>query len=193
MLRGYNHRDSHIDEARAASQKWARELLADPASFVILDTETTGFTSIDEIIQIGVIDGNGTVLINNQLIKPTCPWGAEAEEVHRITERMVAGAPTFDVFFPELKQAINDRHVVIYNASYDTRLLSQSLRPYSQDLVLAASCAMLQYARYVGEWNSRRGQFKWQKLPSGDHSAVGDCLAVLKIIRQMAGDDNQNL
>jgi hypothetical protein len=29
--------------------------------------------------------------------------------------------------------------------------------------------------------------YTWQKLPGGDHSALGDCLATLKVIKDMGG------
>jgi DNA polymerase-3 subunit epsilon len=45
---------------------------------------------------------------------------------------------------------------------------------------------------WVGEpgW---RGGFRWQKLPGGDHSAIGDARATLAVIRRMAGEEgNRN-
>ena len=46
---------------------------------------------------------------------------------------------------------------------------------------------MLEYAKFVGEWNNYHGNYRWQKLEGGDHSAAGDCLATLEVIRTMAG------
>ena len=45
---------------------------------------------------------------------------------------------------------------------------------------------MLMYAQFVGEWNPRHGDYRWQRLPSGDHSAIGDCRATLALIHKMA-------
>lgn len=42
------------------------------------------------------------------------------------------------------------------------------------------------YSEFVGEWNDYFGNNKWQKLPGGDHSAVGDCLATLEVIKYIA-------
>ncbi|NJO78661.1 MAG: hypothetical protein HC827_09085 [Cyanobacteria bacterium RM1_2_2] len=42
------------------------------------------------------------------------------------------------------------------------------------------------YSQWVGEWNELHGDYRWQKLPSGDHSALGDCRATLTIIQEMA-------
>jgi DNA polymerase-3 subunit epsilon len=44
---------------------------------------------------------------------------------------------------------------------------------------------MRAFAAYVGE-RSRRGSYKNQKLPGGDHTAIGDARATLRLIEQMA-------
>ncbi len=44
---------------------------------------------------------------------------------------------------------------------------------------------MRHYAAYVGE-PSKRGGYCSQKLPGGDHSALGDALATLRLIEEMA-------
>jgi hypothetical protein len=49
----------------------------------------------------------------------------------------------------------------------------------------AWECAMRRYAAYVGE-PSKRGGYRSQKLSGGDHSALGDALATLRLIKEMA-------
>jgi DNA polymerase-3 subunit epsilon len=44
---------------------------------------------------------------------------------------------------------------------------------------------MRRYAAYVGE-PSKRGGYRSQKLTGGDHSALGDALATLRLIEEMA-------
>ena len=54
---------------------------------------------------------------------------------------------------------------------------------------------MRRYAAYVGE-PSKRGGYRSQKLPGGDHSALGDALATLRLIEEMAagrGDGGNSL
>jgi DNA polymerase-3 subunit epsilon len=41
------------------------------------------------------------------------------------------------------------------------------------------------YSQFVGE-PGKRGGYKYQKLPGGDHSALGDCRATLKVLKDMA-------
>lgn len=195
MLKGYNKTDSFFYLARQESVNWANGLLSDSAGFVILDTETTGLDSVDEVVQIGVIDGMGTILVDNQLIRPTCSMDPRAQLVHGISEDMLKDAPSFQDYYPSLDSAIGDRKIIIYNAEFDTRILDQSGRPYSfyfTEKFREVECAMIQYAKFFGAWNERKGSFRWQKLPGGDHSAVGDCLSVLQLIRQMASDQPNN-
>jgi DNA polymerase-3 subunit epsilon len=179
-----------FDKARNDAISWARELVErDPKTWVILDTETTGLNAWDEVIQIGVIDGAGNILVNNVLVKPDCEVSREAFFVHGISGEMLSSAPTFQQVIPSVVDAVKGKCLVIYNALYDLRMLRQSDKLHELNIDRVAdgvTCAMNKYAEFVGEWNDYRGSFKWQKLPSGDHSAVGDCRAVLKIIRKMA-------
>jgi DNA polymerase-3 subunit epsilon len=176
---------------KVAASQWARDLLARPAhSWVLLDTETTGLGDQAEMVQIGVINGAGKVLVDNRLVKPTIPIDPGAEAIHHISNAMVADAPSFpEVCESWLRPALMDRHLVIYNAAYDLRLLTQSAKAHRYPLQLGITgwaCAMLQYAEWFGEWNSYHQSFRWQKLQGGDHSALGDCFATLELIKRMA-------
>ncbi len=169
---------------------WSRELLKrDPDTWVILDTETTGLGSDAQVIQIGVIDGKGNVLIDNILVKPTMPIAPDATAIHHITNEMVQDAPSFPNILPQLCEVVEGKLLVIYNAQYDMRLLVQSGKAHGVALSLGIkgfACAMLQYAEWFGDWNDYHKSFRWQKLQGGDHSALGDCHATLEVIRKMA-------
>ena len=39
---------------------------------------------------------------------------------------------------------------------------------------------------YAGQWDDYYQNYRWQRLPEGDHSALGDCRATLEVIRRMA-------
>ena len=62
-----------------------------------------------------------------------------------------------------------------------TALMSGGRAPHEQ-----GGCAMIAYSRFVGEWDSRKNDYRFQRLPSGDHSAAGDCRATLRLIQLMA-------
>ena len=180
-----------ILKARANATTWARFLLArDPDSWVILDTETTGLGPQAEVVQIGVINGRGDVLMDNVLVKPKCQIEPDATRIHHITKSMVENAPSFLDVLPQLRDVVRDKLLVIYNAEYDLRLLIQSAKAHGSMPYLphgGYDCAMLRYAEWVGKWNDYHGSFRWQKLAGGDHSALGDCIATLAVIEKMAG------
>lgn len=178
---------------------WAKQLL-ERDHFCILDTETTGLSNTDQICQLGLIDSSGNPLINT-LVNPTVCVNPEATLIHGITDRMLANAPTFEEVFLQLWRVLGNRDLVIYNVEFDIRLIKQSLKPYGYQLAIPTSdrrgckifsnggsihCAMLWYAQFIGDWNNHHGNYKWQRLPGGDHSAIGDCRATLGIIRQMS-------
>ena len=180
-----------ILKAHANAFTWARFLLArDPDSWVILDTETTGLGPQAEVVQIGVINGRGDVLMDNVLVRPKGRIEPDAARVHHITEEMVANAPSFLEVLPRLQDIVRNKLLVIYNAEYDLRLLAQSAQAHNAMPYLpygGCDCAMLRYAEWVGEWNDYHNSFRWQKLVGGDHSALGDCIATLAVIEKMAG------
>lgn len=181
-----------IDNARRLAIEWARALLDMPTdTWVILDTETTGLDGSDQVVQIAIIDGAGNVLIDNELIRPTCGMSFEAEMVHGLSLESLKEAPALGDIFPRLFAALYQKNVVIYNADFDTRLLNQTTRvQMGRDSFFESStpiyCAMKKYSEFVGEWNPKFRNYRWQRLPVGTHDALGDCRAVLGIIKTMA-------
>jgi DNA polymerase-3 subunit epsilon len=176
-----------FDAARDAAIEWARATLADPTA-VILDTETTGLGPDDQIVQIAVLGIDGRELLN-ELVRPTCPIEPGAQALHGIGMEQLLDKPGFEEIFRKLAEVTNRRKVVIYNADYDVRIIRQSSNekcvsdgPWEPEY----TCAMIEYAQFCGDWNEYRGNFRWQRLPGGDHSAIGDCWATLDIIRKMA-------
>jgi DNA polymerase-3 subunit epsilon len=189
---------AQIDAAEAAGERktrdrreaiaWARRLIEASEDWVILDTETTGLGLTDEVIQIGIIAPDESVLLDS-LVRPLKRQSipAAAAAVHGITIEQLAGAPSFPELAPRLEEILRERRVIAYNAEYDRRLIMQTAllcgvpSPRSR-----WECAMRAYSRFIGEWDFRKNDYRFQRLPSGDHSAVGDCRATLKIIRMMA-------
>src|SRR5689334_4701841 len=112
-------------DARQEAIQLAREKLARMPLY--LDTETTGLDPTAEIVDIAVLDHDGTVLVDT-LIRPAAPIPADATRVHGITNTMVAGAPRWKEAWPRVAAALKGRLVAIYNMDYDRRLMRQSHR-----------------------------------------------------------------
>jgi DNA polymerase-3 subunit epsilon len=172
---------------RERASEWARDLL-ERSDWVILDTETTGTSPYDEIVQIAIVSSDGKVLCDS-LVRPTRTIPPEATAIHGISDADVRDAPSFPEVYGRVQEILSGKRIIIYNAQFDLRLIHQTLSkhnllPYDLDSD-QAECAMLVYSAWVGErWLD--GGYKWQKLENADHSAVGDCLATLALIKKMA-------
>ena len=74
----------------AATQRavqFARNILQQKP--VYLDTETTGLSSIDEVIELTIVDHDGSLLFS-RLFRPLQPIPRQAQLIHHITDQMVA-------------------------------------------------------------------------------------------------------
>lgn len=159
--------------------EWARALIMRD-DWVIIDTETTGLASYDEVIEVAAIDRHGTVLVDTRVC-PTVPISEGALRVHNITDESLEGAPGYPQVHERLVATISRVTVVAYNAPFDRRLLQQTARAHDLDFPdVPWECAMQRHREYLR--GGRSGGLK-----GGDHSALGDCLATLRLIREMAG------
>ena len=141
---------------------------------VYLDTETTGVTADDEIVELTIIDDDGKPLIDT-LMKPKyhTSWPG-AQRVHGISPIDVRHAPTQDQISDKIREVVKGKRVVIYNAPFDSKFL-----PELEDAG-EITCAMREFAK----WNDS----KWIKLTNatkiigyeweGAHRALADTLAL---------------
>jgi hypothetical protein len=89
---------------------------------------------------------------------------------------------------------LTNKHVVCWNADFDIALLWSLFKKYDQKLpkIAGASCAMDQYSQWVGDWNTKKDGFKWQRLPALSglpaHDAYADCLSTIKAMELMAAN-----
>jgi DNA polymerase III subunit epsilon len=167
---------------------WAKDLLS-RNNWLILDTETTGLDERAEAVEIAIIDKNKEVLFNSR-IKPKNPISQSASKIHGITNKDLLKSPSFSQIYLELKRIVKDKTIIIYNSSFDRRILRQQIALNNlEPIKFDSDCVMEWYSQYIGDWNDYHQSYTWQKLPGGDHSALGDCRAVLKLIERMAGNE----
>ncbi len=166
---------------------WANSLIGGKyGDWAVLDTETTGLGSTDEIIELAIISKYGSTMFNT-LIKPTCPVSDEARNVHGIQDSELDTAPTFQEIYPRLKQILSGKLVVIYNAAFDYSRLQYQCQLHNLEVPqFQTNCAMNWYAQYYGSWHDYYQNYTWQKLPGGSHRAKGDAIATYNLIHHMA-------
>ena len=168
--------------------------------FLILDTETTGrYPETSEAVSVALIQSDGRALLNT-LCKPLHPIPDEAIAIHHITNEMVKNVLPFPAEL--LAELVKDRHVIIYNRSYDVGILHTSTNranlPYVDWWKIAHwHCAMEGFAEVFGDWNSYRHNYRWQKLSTAAayynivqedaHGALVDCQTTLAVCKAMIG------
>ena len=165
--------------------------------YIVLDTETTGLNAAeDELLQVSIIDNEGTVLFDSY-IRPTqhTEW-AEAERVNHITPEMVADAPTIAEVMPEINDILKRYDKIVgYNVRFDADFLKHNGAEFSN---AEYADAMKMFAPIYGEWNDQRGRYKWQKLTAAAdyygydwsaheeaHNSLGDCYATLHVYKEI--------
>jgi DNA polymerase-3 subunit epsilon len=174
--------------SREDAIRWARSLFSG-GEFVVLDSETTGLGNPIDFVEVGVVSSRGEPLFDS-LIKPSCPVQPGASRVHGHTAESLVDQRRFFEVYPDLLEVLWAKRVVVYNASYDRRVWDTAVRCLGARAALAGElapweCAMRAFAAYVGE-RSKRGGYKNQKLVGGDHTAIGDARATLRLIEWMA-------
>ena len=165
---------------------------------VVLDTETTGLDDKAEILELAIVDSNGTPLINQRLrLSDDSKFSEEAYAVHGISLDDIKDCEQYPSIEAKLKEILVGKQVMIFNANYDIRLLKQTAAAYSCDTTwfdgLDTRCVMYQAANVYGATNKygtislsnavARAGVEWE---GEAHSALGDTLTTLALYKKMA-------
>lgn len=174
----------------------ARQIVAyDP---IFMDTETTGLSSEDVVIEIGVVNLAGEVLFES-FVKPPIPIPPDSIAVHGITEEMVANALSWKDLWEELRGVLAGRFVGIYNAEFDLRMMKQTHQRYWLDWQLDDKyffCVMKLYAAFYGQLGKGGRGYRFHKLETAglasgiplpnSHRAVDDARLTAALFQYMA-------
>ena len=91
-----------------------------------LDTETTGLhPPHDKLVEVAIVNEAGDIVLDT-LVNPERPIGF-ATEIHGISDEMVENAPTLENLWPQIFEIIENNHVIIYNAQFDTKFFPDAL------------------------------------------------------------------
>lgn len=163
-----------------------------PTGIVCIDIETTGMTKIDEIVEISIIDGNGSILVHS-LVHPYWmnSW-EDAEAIHGISPEQVKDAPYLHELIPRIYAALSSASTCIgYNLYSDLSFLPASL---SENLSFDTIDVMQEFAPIYGEWSDYYEDYKWQSLSTcaayygyefHAHDSLEDARATLFCYRQI--------
>ncbi len=106
-------------------------------TFVVFDTETTGFSpTMDRIVEIGVVKfRNGEVVEEKSwLVNPLRDIPYWATKVHGITDKMVKDQPSFKDVYPEFEKFIEGSVLMAHNAKFDISFMKAEIKRAGCDL-----------------------------------------------------------
>lgn len=141
----------------------ARKVIA--AQPIYVDTETTGLDRTDEIIEISIVNDDGSILLET-LVKPSRPIPTEATRIHGITNQDVQDARTWPIVWPTIRSFLFGRLIVFYNRDFDLRMMQQSHARYNlpwKDNFNTFDLLKL-YAEFRGQWDSTRRAYRFHSL-----------------------------
>jgi len=181
--------------ARRQAVQVARQLLEQHPIF--LDTETTGLERTAEIVEISILDTDGSLLFESY-VRPSTSIPLSAIRIHGITDQMVEKAPTWPAVWPVVRTHLATRLIAIYNEEYDLRLMQQSHAryrlPWRENLKTA--CIMKLYAQFKGDWDPVRRSYRFHNLAAAgaqcglnlpnSHRAADDALLARSVLMFMA-------
>lgn len=195
------------DNAIVIAREWRAR---DP---LFLDTETTGLEG--QVCEIAIVDLSGKVLLDT-LVKPRWEMEDEARWVHGITDEMLSDAPMFETVWPQVREIIHGRLILIYNAAFDQKRLCASARDEQGETIMPLwdevyktllpglrwkaediGCVMELFAEFYGDYRWD-GSARWQKLQTAaryfslerqNHRALGDAQLCRGVLIGMANSE----
>lgn len=163
---------------------------------IVIDTETTGVTENDELLQVAIINGEGKELFVSY-VRPTKAdrWDG-AMKVNGITPLMVSNSPTIEELKDEIQRIVDSCDVIAgYNVGFDLGFLERAgISTEGKEIVDVMKMAG---SYYEPKW----GKNRWYKLTDAAakhgfdynerkaHDALTDCLATLHVWKKIKAED----
>ena len=153
---------------------------------IILDTETTGLSTTEKhkIVEIGCIELNNQIATNNVFhvyINPETSISDEAHKVHGYTDKFLSDKKTFSEIAKNFLEFIENKKLIIHNASFDLTFLNYELKLINQkpiDKKNVIDTLEIARSKFPGSQNSLDAlckRFNIDNTKREKHNALIDC------------------
>jgi DNA polymerase III subunit epsilon len=174
------------------------ELLTD-RPLAVVDVETTGFNAgPDRVVEVAVVRVSATGVIEEQFVSLVNPGRDVGPTwVHKITDAMVADAPTFGDIAAHVLELFDGAVVVAHNAGFDGGFLGfELLHAGIETPAVPAACTM-QLARWselkVPNYKLITCCEALGFTNTGAHSALGDALVTAQLVSHLLANEASEL
>ena len=153
---------------------------------VILDTETTGLSTIEKhrIVEIGCIELDNQISTNkifHKYINPQRSVSEDAYKVHGYSDEFLSDKKTFSEIYKDFLNFIKNKKIIIHNALFDLSFLNYELKlinqkPINKENVI--DTLEIARAKYPGSQNSLDAlckRFNIDNSKREKHNALIDC------------------
>lgn len=168
------------------------------ASYVILDTETTGLNPLlDKIIQLSAIKYDSTgapVDFYNTYLNPGRPIPAGASRVNGITDDMVSIAPKAEEVHDAFLSFLEESLIVGYNVNFDLRFLYSTFGDVFDGWGYVDTLPIARASLWVPDYKLETvASYIGFQPTSSFHDSFTDCEAVAAVLQKIEPDlDNWN-
>ena len=153
---------------------------------VILDTETTGLSTIEKhrIVEIGCIELNNQIATNkifHKYINPQRSVSEDAYKVHGYSDEFLSDKKTFSEISRNFLNFIKNKKIIIHNAPFDLSFLNYELRLTKQkeiDRKDVIDTLEIARSKFPGAHNSLDAlckRFNIDNSKREKHNALIDC------------------
>ena len=162
--------------------------------FICVDCETTGLDlKSDRIIEIAAVVFTFDKIIwsNETLVNPNCLIPEESQQIHHISQDMVASKPSIKEVLPEFLKMIEGRIVMGHGIGFDMNIIAaEAERSQIQTKILQTpTIDTLRMARLYGEspvnsLDKLRQHFNID--PQGIHRAMSDVMVNIEVFKALS-------
>jgi len=153
---------------------------------VILDTETTGLSTIEKhrIVEIGCIELENQIPTNkifHEYLNPQRSVSKEAYNVHGYSDKFLSDKKTFSEIVESFLNFIKDKKKIIHNAAFDLSFLNYELRLINQkainknNIIDTLEIARLKYPGSQNSLDALCKRFNIDNSKREKHNALIDC------------------
>jgi len=171
---------------------------------VILDTETTGLSTIEKhrIVEIGCIELDNQIPTNkifHKYINPQRSVSEDAYKVHGYSDEFLSDKKTFSEISEDFLNFIKNKKIIIHNAPFDLSFLNYELKLINQKPINKENVIdTLEIARskYPGSQNSLDAlckRFNIDNSKREKHNALIDCHLLKEIYVNLVDEKTPKL
>jgi len=171
---------------------------------VILDTETTGLSTLEKhrIVEIGCVELNNQIptdKIFHTHINPQRSVSEEAYKVHGYSDEFLSNQKTFSEISEDFLNFIKDKKIVIHNAPFDLSFINYELKLINQkpidkkNVIDTLEIARLKYPGSQNSLDALCKRFNVDNSKREKHNALLDCHLLKEIYVNLLGQKEPKL